>query len=225
MEDARLTGAGDSRFTTRLRLEPVGLANAGDLWRVHNDDEVSYWYANGKPTLEQTEQQARFMGDSWLFHGVHKWIAYDRVSGEVVGRGGLSRTPVDEDWGQICAFLPAEPWVRVAHENRRPFLAHANWLEIGWALRREFWRRGYASEIGRAGLAFAFDVLKVQAVVSCTVRHNVRSRAVMERIGMRYAGEIRSRGMVEGVDTEQDGAPFAVCLLLRRDWDRSSATP
>jgi RimJ/RimL family protein N-acetyltransferase len=65
----------------------------------------------------------------------------------------------------------------------------------------------------------------VQAVVSCTVRHNVRSRAVMERIGMRYAGEIRSRGMVEGVEGEQDDAPFAVCVLLRRDWDRSSATP
>ena len=128
-------------------------------------------------------------------------------------------------WGQICAFLPAEPWVRVAHEIRRPFVAHANWLEIGWALRREFWGRGYASEIGRAGLMFAFDVLGVQAVVSCTVRHNVRSRAVMERIGMRYAGEIRSRGMVEGAEGEQDDAPFAVCVLLRRDWDRSAATP
>ena len=113
-------------------------------------------------------------------------------------------------------------WVRVAHEVRRPFVAHANWLEIGWALRREFWGLGYASEIGRAGLAFAFDVLGAQAVVSCTVRHNVRSRAVMERIGMRYAGEIQSRGMVEGVGVLDD-APFAVCVLLRRDWDRSSA--
>ncbi len=31
---------------------------------------------------------------------------------------------------------------------------------------------------------------------------------------MRYAGEIRSRGMVEGVEGEQDDAPFAVCVLL-----------
>lgn len=90
--------AGDSRFTMRLRLEPVGPANAPDLWLVHNDDEVSYWYDNEKPSLEQAEQRAKFMGDSWRFHGVHKWIAYDRVSGEVAGRGGLSRTPVDDDW-------------------------------------------------------------------------------------------------------------------------------
>jgi RimJ/RimL family protein N-acetyltransferase len=218
VEDAPLPGAGESRLTTRLRLEPVGPANAADLWLVHNDDEVSRWYDDEKPSREQAERWAAFMGESWRCHDVHKWIAYDRASSEVVGRGGLSRTPVDDDWGQIYAFLPAEPWVRVAHENQQPFTAHANWLEIGWALRREFWGRGYAAEIGRAGLAFAFDVLGVQAVVSCTVRHNVRSRAVMERIGMRYAGEIRSRGVAEGLEAVQDDAPFAVCVLLRRDW-------
>ena len=224
MEAPPPAGAGQSRFTPRLRLEPIGPANAADLWLVHNDDQVSYWYGNDKPSLEQAEQRARFMGDSWRLHGVHKWIAYDRVSGEVVGRGGLSRTPVDDDWGQIYALLPAETWARVAHQSYRPFLAHANWLEIGWALRREFWGCGYASEIGSSGLEFAFNVLGVHAVVSCTVRHNVRSRAVMERIGMRYAGEIRSRGIVEGADGEQDDAPFAVCVLLRRDWDKFYAT-
>jgi RimJ/RimL family protein N-acetyltransferase len=108
----------------------------------------------------------------------------------------------------------------LAHDVRRPVIAHANWVEIGWALRRQFWGRGYASEIGRAGLEFAFGVLGAQAVVSCTVRHNLRSRAVMERIGMRHKGEIRSRGVVEGTEGEQDDAPYAVCVLLRRDWDR-----
>ena len=85
--------------------------------------------------------------------------------------------------------------------------------------------RGYAAEIGRAGLAFAFDVLGARAVVWCTVRHNSRSRAVMERIGMRYAGEIRSRGVAEGAAGEQDDAPHAVCVLLRTDWERPPATP
>lgn len=211
--------AGGARFTTRLRLEPVGPANAADLWLVHADDEVWPWYGDARPTREQVDRWAAFMGESWRFQGVHKWIAYDRVSGEVVGRGGLSRPPVDDDWGQLHGFLPAEPWVRVAYGDHRPRVAHGHWLEIGWALRRKFWGRDYASEIGRAGLDFAFDVLGAHAVVSCTVRHNVRSRAVMERIGMRHAGEIRSRGVVEG-GPEQDDAPYAVCVLLRRDRGR-----
>jgi hypothetical protein len=39
---------------------------------------------------------------------------------------------------------------------------------------------------------------------------------------MHYAGEIRSRGLVEEVDGGQVDASFAVCALLRRDWDRGN---
>lgn len=41
---------------------------------------------------------------------------------------------------------------------------------------------------------------------------------------MRYVGKIRSRGVVDGVDGEQDDAPFSVCVLLREDWDRFCVT-
>jgi RimJ/RimL family protein N-acetyltransferase len=189
--------------TPRLRLVPIGPSNAADLWLVHDDEAVAPWYDGWRPSLPEARALAERTAESWRLHGVHKWIAYDRESGEVVGRGGLSRTPVDDDWGQLHAFLPAEPWVREAHEGDRPFRAHAHWLEIGWALRRERWGQGYATEIGRAGLDVAFGVLGARAVVSCTARHNLRSRAVMERLGMPYAGEITG-----------DDAPFAVHVLL-----------
>ncbi|MBO0831648.1 MAG: GNAT family N-acetyltransferase [Actinobacteria bacterium] len=223
MGEPPLTDSGGSLLTPRLRLEPAGLGSAHDLWLVESDEAVWPWYGDTKPSLDQSVQQAKFMGDSWRSHGVHKWLAYDRVTGGLVGRGGLSRTPVDDDWGQLYAFLPSEPWVPTAHPEGSPFVAHSYWLELGWALRHEFWGSGYASEIGRAGLAYAFEVLSARAVVSCTVRHNARSRAVMERIGMRYAGEIRSRGVVEGAAEERDDAPYTVCVLLREEWRGRSA--
>nr|WP_221377420.1 GNAT family N-acetyltransferase [Actinoplanes polyasparticus] len=188
-------------LTDRLRLEPVGAGNARDLWLVLSDDAVWPSYGRVKPAYEQVEQSARDMGEAWRRQGVHKWIAYDRRSGEVVGRGGLSRPPVDADWGQLYTFLPDEPWVRAAHLG-----AHAHWYELGWALREKHRGRGYATEIGRAGLAHAFDVLDAQAVVSCTLRHNTNSRAVMERLGLRYAGEIVS-----------DREPYAVSVMLRAE--------
>jgi len=197
-----------AQFTERLRLEPVSPSHAHDLWVVHNDAEVVPWYDGRKPSLEEAEKQAKLMHSCWRELGVHKWMAYDRDSDELVGRGGLSRTPADDDWGRIYAFLPPEPWARALHGGSRGVPVHANWLEIGWALRRQFWGRGYASEIGRAGLDFAFDVLGVQAVVSCTVRHNLRSRAVMERIGMPYAG------ILDGLDGGDD---LAVHVLLRSE--------
>ncbi len=59
-------------------------------------------------------------------------------------------------------------------------------VEIGWRLAAEHWGRGYAVEGARAVLACAFDTLDLDEVVSFTVPANVRSRRVMERIGMRH---------------------------------------
>jgi RimJ/RimL family protein N-acetyltransferase len=180
--------------------------NAADYGLVHNDEAVVPWYDGWRPTRREADDRARSIAESWRLHRVHKWMAYDRETGDVVGRGGLSRTPIDDDWGRLYAFLPDEPWVREPYESERPFRAHAHWLEIGWALRGKYWGQGYASEIGRAGLTYAFDVLGARAVVSCTDRHNLRSRGVMERIGMRYAGEIEGEG-------GDDGA-LTVCVTL-----------
>ncbi|MCH7232290.1 hypothetical protein L0U85_15710 [Glycomyces sp. L485] len=38
---------------------------------------------------------------------------------------------------------------------------------------------------------------------------------------MRYAGEIRTHGRVEGMEGEQEDAPFTVHILLRQDWARA----
>ena len=47
----------------------------------------------------------------------------------------------------------------------------------------------------------------------------------LQEIGLRYVGEIRSRGLVEGRDGVQDDAPFAVGALLRRDRDSLPTSP
>ncbi len=57
-------------------------------------------------------------------------------------------------------------------------------VEIGWRLAFEHWGRGYATEAARAALEFGFQQLALDQIVSFTVPSNVRSRAVMERIGM-----------------------------------------
>lgn len=60
-------------------------------------------------------------------------------------------------------------------------------VEIGWRLATPYWGKGYASEAARASLRVAFEELALSEVVSFTVVKNVRSRAVMERLGMQEA--------------------------------------
>jgi RimJ/RimL family protein N-acetyltransferase len=59
-------------------------------------------------------------------------------------------------------------------------------VEIGWRLAAGLWGRGYATEGARAVLTFGFETLQLGEIVSFTVPDNVRSRRVMERIGMTH---------------------------------------
>lgn len=150
-----------TRLTERLRLEPVGPEHVEDIWALHQHDEVAHWYA-GTWSTEDAHRKVAEMHAGWESQGVSKWMAYARGSGELVGRGGLSRQVVDG----------------------------AERVEVGWTVRPDLWGQGYATEIGRAGLAFAFDDLGAAEVVAFTETGNRRSRAVMERLGMRGPKEI-----------------------------------
>jgi 3-dehydroquinate dehydratase/shikimate dehydrogenase len=59
-------------------------------------------------------------------------------------------------------------------------------VEVGWRLAFDCWGKGYAQEGARAALAFGFESMGIKEIVSFTTINNVRSRRVMERIGMSY---------------------------------------
>jgi RimJ/RimL family protein N-acetyltransferase len=58
-------------------------------------------------------------------------------------------------------------------------------VEVGWRLAFEHWRHGYATEAARLALGYGFGTLALSEIVSFTSATNLRSRAVMERLGMR----------------------------------------
>jgi len=62
-------------------------------------------------------------------------------------------------------------------------------LEIAWRLAHAYWGHGYATEAATAWLGYAFEVLGVPRVISITDRPNVRSLAVMRRLGMTFDHE------------------------------------
>ena len=187
-------------LTERLRLVPIGLEHVADLVTIHQDPWIAQWYAGQWPAA-RAQEFALACALGWSVDGAAKWIAYERRTGELVGRGGLSRMTAGAARSQV-AVLVGPDW------EERP-------LELGWAVREEFRGRGLAAEIGRAGLGFAFGALGARLVVSFTERHNQASRDVMERLGMRRAGEIMSRGLIEGRSGEHDNGPFALYAVGR----------
>ena len=103
------------------------------------------------------------------------------------------------------------------------FEAHfAPCVEIGWRLAAEYWSRGYATEAASAVLAHAFGPLGLAEVVSFTAPANLRSRRVMERLGMTRspADDFEHPGLSEGHPLR----PHVLYRLSRSAWLASRAS-
>lgn len=61
-----------------------------------------------------------------------------------------------------------------------------SYIEIGWRLDSSHWGKGYATEAATAVLHKAFMSYGLTEIISFTVRANIRSRRVMEKIGLIY---------------------------------------
>lgn len=185
-------------LTGRLRLVPIGLSAVDDIVAVHSDPLVSQWFDGAYSTAASAAEYAKRMATEWETEGAGKWLAYERDTGRLVGRGGVTRLAPDNPVVARIAPLVSPDWDR---------------LEIGWALLAAGRGHGYAVEIGRAGVDLASRLGDLD-VIAFTERHNRASRAVMERLAMVYAGEVLAEGLVDGHDGVQKDAPFAVYSRL-----------
>ncbi len=88
-------------------------------------------------------------------------------------------------------------------------------VEVGWRLRKAAWGRGFATEAAREALRVGFDEHRVDEIVSMTVPANVKSVAVMERLGM-------SRDPDDDFDHPRipEGSPLRRHVLYRMPRDR-----
>jgi RimJ/RimL family protein N-acetyltransferase len=110
--------------------------------------------------------------------------------------GPLSRTDSDDIAAWANELFEAEGIGLMAVERRADgaFLgmcglhhldAYPDDVEVGWRLAREHWGKGYATEAATAWLEHAFGAMGRSRVISVTDPPNVRSLAVMHRLGMR----------------------------------------
>jgi RimJ/RimL family protein N-acetyltransferase len=85
-------------------------------------------------------------------------------------------------------------------------------VEVGWRLDKAFWGKGYATEAGTAALDFAFNTLQLTEVVSFTSVLNLKSQAVMQRLGMQNTGQNFLHPMVPEGDRLQEHVLYKIAL-------------
>jgi RimJ/RimL family protein N-acetyltransferase len=136
-------------------------------WR---DDDLDAWAAlNADPevreffpetlTRAQSEASMNYFRDSLALRGWGWWAIEAPDEGGLIGMAGLD--PVDEE-------VPLHG------------------TEAGWRLARSSWGRGYATEAAQAVLQYGFANLGLPEILAIAAAGNVRSHAVMRRLGMTH---------------------------------------
>lgn len=152
--------------TERLLLRLPRLEDAEPFAALFADPVVMEFIGGVHPdTTDDPEFPIRNWLVRWEKNGVGPLVAERREDGVVVGRAGL------HIW-DTSTWTPAT--YEAAGEHAQP--------ELGWALIREHWGHGYATEAARAVRDWARD-LGVQRLVSVIAPANVRSQRVAEKLG------------------------------------------
>ena len=154
---------GQTLSTRRLLLRPFTQEDADALHDLNSDPEVLRFINGGTPpSMQETVRRIlpRYIDSTHQHSGCGFWAAVERTSGCFLG------------------------WFHL-----RPFEGDDRSLEIGYRLKRSSWGQGLATEGSQALITRAFDELDAERVVGTTLMANVRSRRVMERIGMTMESE------------------------------------
>src|SRR5262245_58365753 len=143
--------------TERLRLRVWEEADRHHFATL-NADPIVMRDLGGPLSRDDSDAKLERYLKAWRNNCYGRWLV-ETISGKFLG---------------YCGVMP----VRENH----PIGIHD---EIGWRLIHEAWGHGYATEAGRAQLIDAFRRVRLIEVLAYTDAQNIRSQAVMRRLGLR----------------------------------------
>ena len=144
--------------TDRLILRTIEEGDAARQDRLLNTPAVMARLGGVKELHEIEAKHAKAMA-MYAREGCSFLFMIEKASGEMVGHCGIKR--VDN-----------------------PLAPNVGDHEIGWLVREDRWRRGYAEEAMRAILDWAFTRIQAPHVVALTSEANAGSWKLMQKLGM-----------------------------------------
>ena len=175
----------------RVVLRWISEDDIDSLYNVFSDPQVMrYWSSAPFTDREQAIKLQREIATGNESNTMMKW--------------GLSLRDSDRVIGTTTLF-------NLSLENGR--------AELGYAMGRAHWGKGYMNEALQALLSHAFEVMQLRRLEADVDPRNVASIRTLERLGFQREGYLRDRWHVNG--EIQDAYFYG---LLRREWRKSLLT-
>ena len=148
----------------RLYVRRYTLEDEEAFFQLNSDAEIMRFIRPPKSRQESKAFLAENIGFYEKHPGLGRWALVERGSGKIVGTFSL---------------LPLE---------------HTDDVHIGYALMKDNWGKGYASEIVKAGIDYAFRELKLSSIAAVTYPEHFVSQKVLLRNGFDRDGVYHEEG-------------------------------
>jgi ribosomal-protein-alanine N-acetyltransferase len=148
--------------TERLLLREFRHEDADALFKLDSNPLV-HRYLGNKPVqdIAHIHRVIDSVQLQYKQHGIARWIAVEKNSGNIIGWTGL----------KFCT----------EEEN-----GHINYYDVGYRLMPEFWGKGYATESARFAIQYGFDTLHCPYIIGACNHENLASRRALEKCGLVY---------------------------------------
>jgi RimJ/RimL family protein N-acetyltransferase len=153
--------------TARLMLRRLGQADFDAVRRIHSDPRVMAIYG-GVFSEQGTRDFIQRNIDRYARDGVGFFAITLKETGELIGCGGIAMQETDQG---------IEP-------------------EVGYQMRYDQWRKGYATEMALGCMRYAFETMKADHIISLIRPDNAASRRVAEKNGLKVDREFVWKGQL-----------------------------
>lgn len=149
--------------TERLILREVLDTDLEAMFELDSDPLV-HKYLGNKPikTKDDAQKNIDYIRRQYIERGIGRWAVINKKTQEFMGWSGLKLNTEDT------------------------FNGYSDFIDVGYRLIPKFWGKGYATESGKAAIAYAFETMSLPEVFGITEMGNQASHKVLLKIGLGY---------------------------------------
>ena len=147
--------------TERTFVREMAVEDLPQLYELYDDEEIAKYVDALYEYEEEKEFAKKYIENMYGFYGYGLWLVFDLKDGTLIGRIGISIRNIDS-------------------EDVR---------ELGYLIRKEYRKKGYATEVCRATIKYAAEFPEIDKLFIVTDKDNVASESLAKKLGFELVGE------------------------------------
>lgn len=151
--------------TERLLVRELELADLDALFEMYSYEGMTDYMEGLYPYEQEYAYQKAYIESMYRFFGYGMWLVFEKETGKLVGRAGVEHREE----------LQGEP-------------------ELGYAIAKPYWGRGYATEVCQAIMNYAKEELGFPSICSLIEPENIVSIHLAEKLGFQLEKEVEIDG-------------------------------